>query len=262
VGPDGIRIDAKVLKAALARTLACATLEELGRLCDGEHAGGDDERVARHVAGCLRCRTELALLKQFDAAVSRADEEPTASWITARLERDVARMTGAAAAPTTTAGPQDAARGSARRRALRAIAAGLAVAAAALLLMLNLRGGEVRPPPLSPDVAAEPAVFRSNAVTLLGPADDLDEPATALRWEAVPGAASYSVRVMEVDRNEVWKTEARQPGVPLPLDVRARMVPGKPLLWHVIAKDAAGKIMATSQVQRFRLRVRSAQPTP
>ncbi|HET9596041.1 MAG TPA: hypothetical protein VFP65_10690, partial [Anaeromyxobacteraceae bacterium] len=171
MGSDRIRIDARALKAALARTPACATLQELGMLCDADHAGGDAARVARHVAACLRCRTELALLKQFDAAVLRPDEEPSATWIGARLDGDLARRASAPSAPATAVAAQDAAGGSARRRALRAIAVGLAVSVAALLVVLNLRSAEVRPPPLSPDVAGEPPVFRSDAVRLLGPAD-------------------------------------------------------------------------------------------
>jgi hypothetical protein len=65
---------------------------------------------------------------------------------------------------------------------------------------------------------------------------------------------------MEVDRTEVWSTESRQASVALPPSVRARIVPGKPLLWQVVAKDGSGKTVATSEIQRFRLRMRERQP--
>jgi hypothetical protein len=265
-----IPIDAKLLKAALARSAACATIEELGRLCDADHAGGGDARVAEHVAGCIRCRTELALLKQFETAAPRPDEEPAASWIAARLESDVGRMTSVAAPRSSrvVAAAEETGRRPLRdddagrfpQRAVWPVAAGLALAAATLLVVLNLPGREVRPPALPADPGAGPVVFRSNAVTLLSPAGDLDAPASELRWEAVPGAASYSVQVTEVDRTEVWKAETREPALSLPAAVRTRMVPGKPLFWQVVAKDATGKTVASSQVQRFRVRVGVRDP--
>src|SRR2546425_12971416 len=92
--------DVDALRAALAPSGSCLTLEQLGRLCDRDHAGSADARAAEHVAGCLRCRTELALLKAFESASPRPGEEAAASWIVARLERDVARMTGAPQAPS------------------------------------------------------------------------------------------------------------------------------------------------------------------
>lgn len=249
-------IDTKTLKAALARSDSCATVEELLGLSAGSGAGPADPRVSEHVARCVRCRAELALLKDFDETAPRPDEEVAVRWIVERLDRDVARMTGAAPAPLQRDRGEETRRRWRPRAALRPVAAGLALAAAMLLLVLNLRGRDgVRPPALSPDLGEGPAVFRSNAVTLLAPADDLDERPTELRWEGVAAAASYSVRVMEVDRTDVWKTEARQPSVSLPASVRARIVPGKPLLWQVEAKDAAGTVIATSQVRRFRLRL-------
>jgi hypothetical protein len=229
-------------------------------LCDADHAGGGDARVAEHVAGCLRCRTELALLQRFDVAAPRPDEEEAANGIMARLERDVARMTGAAPAPANTIVTEHSGRWSQRRIALRRVIAGMAIATAMLILVLNFAGRDVRPPMLPPDLGAGPVVLRSNGVNVLGPMGDLDQPATELRWEVVPGADSYSVEVMEVDRTEVWKSETREPGLSLPQQVRARIVPGKPLLWQVTAKDATGKAVATSQVQRFRIRPRDSHP--
>src|SRR2546428_12015035 len=91
--------DRKGLAAALAPTDACATIEQLSRLCGADRAGGPDARAAEHGAGCLRCPTELALLKAFASASPRPGAEAAASWIAARPERAAARMTGAPPAP-------------------------------------------------------------------------------------------------------------------------------------------------------------------
>jgi hypothetical protein len=102
-------------------------------------------------------------------------------------------------------------------------------------------------------MGAGPTVFRSATVTLVAPEGDVAQAPEALRWEAVPGAASYAVTVTEVDRTEVWRAEVRAPEAPLPAAVRARVVPGKPVLWQVAAKDASGNVVATSGAQRFRV---------
>jgi hypothetical protein len=114
----------------------------------------------------------------------------------------------------------------------------------------------VREPALPPDIDATPLVFRSDALAVVGPSGDLEQAPTELRWQPSPGAASYSVQLMEVDRVELWKAESIEPSVSLPPAVRARIVPGKPLLWRVMAKDVSGRTVAASEIQRFRVAIR------
>jgi hypothetical protein len=59
---------------------------------------------------------------------------------------------------------------------------------------------------------------------------------------------------MEVDQSQLWSAEAFDAAVALPEALRARIVPGKPLLWEVVAKDAAGRAVAWSGKQRFRMK--------
>jgi hypothetical protein len=251
--------DVETLRAAFAPSASCATLEQLGRLCDRDHVGSADTRVAEHVATCLRCRTELALLKQFESGALRPDEQEDVRWIAARLARDVARLTAGEALPIPRGA--SARRTTAWRRFLapRALAASLAVAAAGLVVVLNVRGRDGTPPAL-PDVTAGPSSFRSDAIPLKGPAGDLDVAPKELRWEPAAGAATYSVQVMEVDRTPVWSADSREASIALPASVRARVVPGKPFLWQVVAKDAGGQAIASSDMQRFRLRLRTPKP--
>ncbi|HET8540647.1 MAG TPA: hypothetical protein VFL83_12330 [Anaeromyxobacter sp.] len=266
-----MRIDEDTLRAALAPSPECPGFEDLATFADAS-ADARDRRVAAHVSGCARCRAELDLLAEFEAASPRPEEELPARWITARLEADVARMTGAASEPAratagtarATAEQEAAARPeqprspamdrAARRWNMRAVLRPAVVAlaaAAAVVVVLNLR----RPPApsLSPDAGAGATVFRSTSVTLVAPEGDVAQAPEALRWEPVPGAASYSVTLTEVDRTEVWRAEVRSPEAPLPPAVRARVVPGKPFLWQVTAKDASGDVVATSSAQRFRM---------
>jgi hypothetical protein len=250
------RIDEKVLKAALRPSPRCATIEELGTLAEGGTTR--DPRVAEHVAGCVRCEAELAMLRDFEAAAPRPEEALAARWITSRLDSDVARLIAAEERSASAApAPAPVARGQAAPRRWQprlvtrsALAATLALAAAALLFV-NLRGATA--PVLSPDAARAPGVFRSRAVTLVAPLDDVDRAPAELRWEPVSGAASYAVTMTEVDRTEVWRAEVKDPQAPLPAPVRARIVPGKPFQWQVEAKDASGAVVASSGMQRFKV---------
>jgi len=251
--------DVDGLRKALSPSGSCLSLEQLGRLCDRDHAGSADARAAEHVAGCLRCRTELALLKQFESLALRPEEQEDASWIVGRLARDVAQLTAGELLPPRRKSPARAA-GWRRFVAPRVLAGGLGAAAAAVLVVLNVPGREASPPALPADATAGPSSFRSDAIAVKGPAGDVDAAPKELRWEAAPGAASYSVQVMEVDRTPVWNAESRDARIALPAAVRARVVPGKPFLWQVVAKDAGGQAIAASEMQRFRLRTRAPHP--
>ena len=245
--------DAEVLRAALLPSRSCATIEQLSRLCDRDHAGAAEARTAEHVAGCVRCRTELALLKQFETDALRPEEEEDASWIVAQLARDVPRMIAGEVVPARSAPPRRPA-GWRRFVSLRTVAGSLAAASVALLVAVNI-GRDASPPALAPGATAGPESFRSEEIILDEPAGDLAVAPKQLRWHPAAGARSYSVEVMEVDRTPVWSAESREAKVALPTSVRARMVPGKPFLWQVVAKDLAGNSIAASQMQKFRVRI-------
>jgi hypothetical protein len=246
--------DTEMIRAALAPSPNCPSIEQLSRLCDADHAGAAEARAAEHVAGCLRCRTELSLLKLFESGALHPGEEDDASWIEARLARDLPRMVAGEAPPPRSAPPSGPA-GWRRFVSLRTVAVSLAAAAAAVLLAVNVSGPDASPPALAPGAAAGPEVFRSEEVILESPAGDLATAPKQLRWFAAPGANSYAVELMEVDRTMVFSAESKEPRLALPPSVRARMVPGKPFLWHVIAKDQSGNSIATSQIQKFRVRM-------
>ena len=246
--------DADALRAALLPSPDCATIEQLSSLCDRDHAGTAEARTAEHVAGCVRCRTELALLKHFQTDALRPDEEEDASWIVARLASDVPRMIAGENLPARSA-PRRRPAGWRRFVSLRSVAGSLAAASVALLVAVNIAGRDASPPALAPGATEGPESFRSEEVILEEPAGEVAAAPKQLRWQPATGAHSYSVEVMEVDRTPVWSGESRATKLALPPSIRARMVPGKPFLWQVVARDAAGEKIATSQMQKFRVRI-------
>jgi hypothetical protein len=228
------------LRKALSSSRECATLSQLERL------GEPDARVWEHVASCPRCQAEWTILSAFESATPLPGEEQDVRWISQRLAQqfDSAPGTAARARPRFFG-----------RFEVRA-AAGFASAAAVVLLatVFFLRQGSV--PELRAPTSEEARALRSDEVFAAGPLGDLDAAPSELRWAAVPGAASYSVRLMEVDRAEVWTNETSANVAALPQVVRARVVPGKPMLWQVTAKDAKGFALAQSGVQRFKVRAK------
>ena len=239
-----------LLRKALSPSHACATPLELDDLADGLLAQPAAAPLTDHVSDCARCQTELTLLKEFENAAPAPDEESAVRWISARLER---RFSESSARPP----PFLARHGAAlpRRSVFTTLnLGGFAVAAATLAgaVMIGLREG--RAPKLAQPSPAAPIVLRSAGITALSPFGDLDAAPNELRWELQTEAASYSVQVMEVDHAELWSAETRDASIVLPPALRARIVPGKPLLWEVVGKDAAGRVVAWSGKQRFRIR--------
>jgi hypothetical protein len=202
------------------------------------------------------------MMREFELATPRPEEAAAVSWISAQLERRSAHIGGTAMRPFFSAVPK-----SGRAHRVRQIlgsrsisAAAMSLAAMLLVITIGLYLRAAKEPALRSD-GASPMVLRSEGVITLSPKGDLGQGPTELSWQPVPGAANYSVKLMEVDRSELWEASSGQTSVSLPATVRERIVPGKTLIWQVVALDATGKTLAASQVERFRIAV-DAQPNP
>ena len=248
------------LKETLAPAADCATLEELAELADPSVPSPSRNRVAVHVAACQRCEAELALLKEFESASPRADEKATVDWIVNRLRRRFreARVVPVEAAPDLKDEEESFWQRWFHLRPASALGFGFATAMVLVAVGIELREG--REPPLNARVESSTEVFRSTELQLRGPVGDLDRRPSRLEWEPLAAATSYSVEILEVDRSQVWKGEAAEPSIALPEAVAERLVPGKPLLWRVQARDGSGRILATSPLQRFRMQTQTASP--
>lgn len=236
-----------LLKDALSPAVTCVTLVELDGLGDGSLPEAAAKRVRGHLADCARCQTELALLHEFERASPRAAEAATVQWITTQLER---RFAGAIAQP---ARKSEATVTPIRRRLpRRPMQVGFAIAASLLVAAVGIGINKSRPPGFEPPTGA--LVFRSGSLAVVSPAASLEAPPRDLRWQPWASASSYAVRVMEVDHEVLWSAETGQTAIALPESVRAQVVPHKPLLWEVIARDSDGKALASSGIQKFQLK--------
>jgi hypothetical protein len=229
-------------KRELAATHDCVPLERFGEALTAQERD--------HVAHCVRCESEMALWEEFRDATPSADEGGAVQWIVA----DLGRRGVGSAAPAGRPSIGQAARVWWASWAALLRPQALAAVAGALLAVVSI--GYVlqdREPSIGDAPAGE--VYRSARIDVAGPTGDLSTPPTGFHWVSVPGADSYDVQVLEVDRTILWRTSTREPRVDVPPAVAARFVPGKTILWHVTARRRDGTAMAQSGTERFRVRV-------
>lgn len=219
-----------LMREALQTTAQCVSLEELATM--------DAAAVAAHphVAACPRCRTELELMQVFREGDDRLEVSSVANGISERLR---ARRQPAKGWWQ---------RSGVQRLAMAASVAAILVSSAVLM--------QRRAPELPSGLGGEEVVYRSGSIQLSGPAGDVDAVPGLLEWKPISGAARYSVRLLEVDQTEIWKGVSAKTGIELPPAIRQKVLPGKTLLWQVTALDGRGTSIASSPLERFRVRVK------
>ena len=235
----------EILRGALAPNAACLSVEQLGRYADGALSAEEQAAAATHIRQCLSCQAELALLQAVISSGVRPEE--------AEIVRD-----GAARVEQRTREFLDAGR---VRPSPRSRWFGLGTfprAAVAAVLLVGIATGSFflltrKAPQLPGSVTTGDEVTRSLALVVRGPVGEQGESPRRFEWVPVDRAVRYRVRLLEVDRHEVWSTSTSAPGVDLPPAVRTSIAPGRTLLWDVTAYDASDKVIAESGMQSFRV---------
>jgi hypothetical protein len=198
-----------------------------------------DAAVKQHLESCAHCRTELAMFQEFEAATPRPEETADLAWVNAELSRKRSE-TGPSVA--------DRIRAWFTLPRLSMAATALAVLLAAALYLPNRRGTRL------PD-QQESSAWRSGSIAALAPAGDLDRAPASLQWEAATGAASYHVRLLEVDGTEIWSTDTTATTVALPGALAAKMIGGRAFQWDAVARDNGGRKIASTVLQSFHILV-------
>ena len=225
----------EILRTALVPGASCLSTDELARYADGALGTAERSAAETHVRGCLNCQAELALRQAVTSGDVRPGEADVVRDGVTLLERRAGEIFGAA---SVAASPPRGWFGLSRLPAAVAVV-GLVVAAG-----LYLRVG--KPPELPGRVTTEDEVTRSLSVVVRAPLGDQTGAPSRLEWRGVDGAVRYRVRLMEVDRREVWSTSTPALEVDLPAAVRTALTPGRTLLWDVTAYDASEAAIAES----------------
>jgi hypothetical protein len=234
----------EALRNALGPGTDCPPIEDLERLTSEQPPAPN---VARHLESCSYCQTELQMLHAFQSGETgpASKEVQRVTELLQARSKKILRQPGEAQAPVPwwkTAFTM--------RTMARASFAMAAVLVAAVVV-IQFRPTKDRPLPDTTQSGQE--VLRSGGFAVLSPVGDIQEHPGEIRWEKIPKAVNYRVRVLEVDASELWKAETAADHIDLPPAVRARIVPAKTLFCEVTAFDASGsKIGETGRV-RFRL---------
>jgi hypothetical protein len=237
-------METKLLIQALQPGVDCPTVEVLGRYADNALVRCEEATITAHIDACTVCRSELTLLRTFSRGIVRHDELRMAREIVALLQR---RETPIAAAPTARKTWMP------RFGLFRPLHLTMSLAVVLLAVSGSYFIFTTSPPELPSTLALGVGVTRSLAVQLDRPRGELTAAPQRLEWRRVPGAARYRARLMEVDRLELWSIETAATTADLPAAIRARVVPGKTLVWQVTAYDAADAPIAESHLEPFRL---------
>lgn len=242
-------LDRQALKSALATTPECLPLEKL------EELSAEEVRTHKHVSQCARCQTELTLLREFETSEPLPGEGAAVAWISAQLERqqaEIKRPSRAAQRKRSKVQGQGSGSWLGRLfdyqtiRVWLPVTAALVLAAAAFMVWRS-----PKEPELHASLGNDPAIYRSLELQTIAPSGELSEIPKELKWNAVPEAATYKIKISEVDHTEVWNGQTVDTFVTIPASVVAKIRVGKPFIWQVTAVDQQGKTLASSQARRF-----------
>jgi hypothetical protein len=219
----------RALNGTIRPSFGCLALERFAeRLSPAERD---------HIAGCVRCQKEAALWSSLnDPATDRGDDSDV-QWIVSELKRRNASPSEVVPAA-----------GVVRWRSWRPLLAIASALAIAVALGYAIRDRE-------PQVTGtdRPQIYRGAQVRLSAPLGDQPEVPRQFEWIAVDGAAKYDIVVAEVDRTELWSGSTNEARYEMPSSVTSRLVPGKTVLWQVIASDWSGRRLASSGWEAFRV---------
>ena len=229
------------MRTALKAADGCLSVDEIGALVHRQTPESQRGATLAHLAQCPACAAEMRMLEEFEGATVRPDEFAAVSSIVTQLERNSAQIFGREPWWKRLGQMFNFAQASAALSAL------LAVVAVGMYLRTP---GE---PGLNSGTGGAP-VYRAGAIRGLTPSGDVTAAPDTLKWEPVAGAASYEVKIIEVDQTELWSATSAGASVTLPSGVRSRLVPAKTVQWKVVARNAAGAVLVESALESLRVK--------
>lgn len=234
--------DRALLRAALARGNACFPIEQLEGLTGSPPA--TRYKLEQHVKSCAHCQTELELLETFykGGAVDSRDVRTMTATLR-RRSKEIFRLQ-----------LDHTPRKHRWWRLLRnpwPLALGAAAIPLVAAVVVANRQASLQPV-LNETRSSGREVFRSSSFALISPNGDVSLQPTEIRWEKVPSATKYQIRLSEVDGTEVWKAETPDDHVALPPFVLSRTVQARTFFCEVTAYDTSGGKVGETGSVRFR----------
>lgn len=226
----------ELLASSVRRSPNCLGEDDMTDLLVGNASASAKE----HLASCAHCQTELAMLREFEAATPGPGEAAAVRQIEQKLR----------SAPNWKGAAEPARSGSWFRNFWASPMRGLAFAGLAAMLVVTVM---VNRPGPAPVVVTDGDQVRSGVIEGVSPLGDLASPPTRLTWRAVNGAASYDLQLIEVDGTTIWTGQSVQAEAALPEAARSLMTNRKTLHWRIKAASADKTEIAVSPLMAFRV---------
>jgi hypothetical protein len=223
--------NARIWQDAVTASKECPSLEVLERVME---ESSSEPKAAAHVASCPQCQSQIAMLQSFESSTPSENEGAAVAWIAAQLERNQkapAAKSSASQVPFWRAIFR-----------LPYMAAAAAVIVAVTLGISVYHSDSGQPILHAPQVG----VYRGAEIQLQIKGD-LNEAPKQMAWAAVPGAVRYAVELDDVTGDKIWESKTAQNSIHVTPELKAKMVPGKPLKWTVTALDANGNELAAGK---------------
>ncbi len=224
--------DDELMRWALEATAECPPLDQLVQ-------ASRPAQVESHLKECAHCKSELALYLEFEAAEVRPEEAADLRWVAAETAKNVKHAISPAPWWKLIFPPQ----------VSMGIAALLVVVAGTMMTRSTRE-------PVFPGEIPSVSTLRATSIQLLEPVEDINLAPSLFRWEKLTQATSYRVIVFEVDHVELWSGNSAPATLTVPDTLKKQLLPGKTVLWKVVAFDGQGKQIAESETKKFRVAVK------
>jgi hypothetical protein len=233
------------------RTRQCPPGLVLRQMADDSVDTATASMTRRHLEVCAYCREKLAMLLGFRL------QEPSATppWVYCREKLAMLQDFEARSKPRIDT--IDAINTIDRIDKIKRVwpgpgdGVGIALLAASLVVAVGV-GVRLR---RNEGLEAEgPMIYRSAQFQALSPAGSVASAPPAFNWEPVEDAATYRLRLMDVDNTEIWSVETSATAVPVPAEVRQKMTSGTGFLWAVAARNRAGEKISETNLQQLYIR--------
>lgn len=226
--------DNELMRRALEVTADCPPFDELVH-------STRPLQIEDHLKECAHCKSELALYLEFEAAEARPEEVADMRFVASKTAKSVQAAIAPAPWWKQIFAPQ--------------VSFGM-VALLVVVAGTMLTRNASTPEPTFPGEIPSVSTLRATSIQLIEPIEDINLTPSLFRWEKLTNSSAYRVIVFEVDHVELWSGTSTSAEMVIPESLKKQLLPGKTILWKVIAYDGQRKQISDSETRKFRVAVR------
>jgi len=237
------------LELLFGKTASCPPVETL---VAGEQTGMPDRHMRSHVNGCLFCKAELASWRAFEYSEPTFAEGEAVNEIAGELDwRVPSAIRRETQRPARTRTRFFRVLGEWFRSKQRSALSLVFVCSVLVVISLQIQFRHSSPLVSRLDT---PQSWRGNTLSLVAPTGRLDHVPNSFKWESIPNAREYQVRVLAVDRAELWARTVTGTNFVVDQDLKNVLARHSAFFWRVTGLSSEGRALASSELERFEIK--------